>query len=58
VSAGLSNVNFFYDVNTGTYFIYGDKYDDLQEAQNALVSKKGNKSYNGKMVIVDSRVEI
>ena len=51
VSAGLSNVNFFYDVNSGNYFIYSDKYDNLQEAQNALGSK-GKKPYNGKMVII------
>ena len=51
VAAGQSNVNFFYDVNSSKYFIYTDKFDTIQEATEAL-SEKGNKPYNGKMVIV------
>ncbi|WP_348825619.1 PorP/SprF family type IX secretion system membrane protein [Flavobacterium aestuarii] len=51
VAAGQSNVNFFYDVNTSKYFIYTDKFDNIQEATEAL-SDKGNKPYNGRMVIV------
>ena len=51
VAAGQSNVNFFYDVNSSKYFIYTDKFDNIQEATEAL-SAKGNKPYNGKMVIV------
>ncbi|MBF4473632.1 PorP/SprF family type IX secretion system membrane protein [Flavobacterium sp. HJJ] len=51
VAAGQSNVNFFYDVNTSRYFIYTDKFDNIQEATEAL-GEKGNKPYNGKMVIV------
>ena len=51
VAAGQSNVNFFYDVNSSKYFIYTDKFDNIQEATEAL-SAKGSKPYNGKMVIV------
>ena len=51
VSAGQSDINFFYDVNSSNYFIYYDKFDNLQQAQMALGSK-GNKPYNGKMAIV------
>jgi type IX secretion system PorP/SprF family membrane protein len=51
VAAGQSNVNFFYDVNSSKYFIYTDKFDNIQEATEAL-SNKGDKPYNGKMVIV------
>ncbi|HSD06885.1 PorP/SprF family type IX secretion system membrane protein [Flavobacterium sp.] len=51
VAAGQPNVNFFYDVNSSKYFIYTDKFDNIQEATEAL-SAKGSKPYNGKMVIV------
>ncbi|REG98844.1 PorP/SprF family type IX secretion system membrane protein [Flavobacterium aquicola] len=51
VASGQSNVNFFYDINTSKYFIYTDKFDNIQEATEALAAK-GNKPYNGKMVIV------
>jgi type IX secretion system PorP/SprF family membrane protein len=51
VAAGQSNVNFFYDVNSSKYFIYTDKFDNFQEATDAL-SEKGSKPYNGRMVIV------
>ena len=51
VAAGQKNVNFFYDVNSSKYFIYDAKFDNLEEATQALETK-GNKPYNGKMVIV------
>ncbi|MFH6992279.1 PorP/SprF family type IX secretion system membrane protein [Flavobacterium sp. FlaQc-48] len=51
VAAGQSDVNFFYDVNSSKYYIFYDKYDNLQEAMNAL-ELKGNKPYNKKMFIV------
>ena len=51
VAAGQTDVNFFYNVNTSKYYIYYDKYDNLQEATKALESK-GSKAYNGKMTIV------
>jgi len=51
VSVGLSNVNFFFDVNTSKYYIYAEKYDSIGEASNALQAK-GTKPYNAKMSIV------
>ena len=51
VASGQSNINFFYDVNTSKYFIYYQKFDFVDQANNAMKSK-GNKSYNGKMSIV------
>ena len=54
VAAGESNIDFFYDVKSTNYFIYTNRFDNIQEATRVLESK-GNKPYNGKMVIV--RVE-
>ena len=51
VAAGQTNVNFFYDINTSKYFIYYDKFDNIEEAKKALQSK-GSKPYNGKMSMV------
>ena len=54
LSAGEKNINFFYDVKSTNYFIYVDKYDNLEQATQILESR-GSKPYNGKMTIV--RVE-
>ncbi|MBF7092849.1 PorP/SprF family type IX secretion system membrane protein [Flavobacterium sp. ALJ2] len=51
VSAGQSDINFFYNVSSSKYYIYYEKYDNLTDASKALEAK-GNKSYNGKMSIV------
>ncbi|MCB0445704.1 MAG: type IX secretion system membrane protein PorP/SprF, partial [Gelidibacter sp.] len=51
VSAGQSNIDFFYDVNTSKYYIYYEKFDTIEAANDALKSK-GNKPYNSKMSIV------
>ncbi len=51
VSAGLKDINFFYDVNTSKYFIYYEKYDDIAGATRALETK-GTKVYNSKMSMV------
>ncbi len=51
VSAGQSNINFFYDENTSKYFIYYEKFDSVEQATRALQSK-GDKPYNGKMSMV------
>jgi type IX secretion system PorP/SprF family membrane protein len=51
VAAGQSDVNFFYNVSASKYYIYYDKFDNLQEATKALEAK-GSKAYNGKMSIV------
>ena len=51
VSAGQTDVNFLYDVNSSNYYIYYDKFKNFEEAQKAL-SNKGDKPYNGKMAVV------
>ena len=51
VSAGLPSVDFFFDINTGKYYIFTKKYDSLDESSNALESR-GNRPYNGKMFVV------
>jgi type IX secretion system PorP/SprF family membrane protein len=51
VAAGQSNIDFFYDVITSKYFIYYEKFDSIDQANEALKSK-GNKPYNVKMSIV------
>ena len=51
VSTGQTNVNFFYDVNNSKYFIYYERVDSIEEANNAL-KQKGSKPYNGKLSIV------
>jgi type IX secretion system PorP/SprF family membrane protein len=51
VASGQSNVDFFYDVKSGKYFIYYDKFDSIEEAKKALQSK-GDKPFNGKMSMV------
>src|SRR5690554_2322073 len=51
VSTGQNNINFFFDVNTSKYFIYYQKFDNLDEAMNKLQSK-GDKAYNGNMSVV------
>ena len=51
VSAGETNIDFFYDVNTSKYYIYYKKFDDINTANTAIESK-GNKPYNSKMSMV------
>ncbi|MCJ1807699.1 hypothetical protein MRP92_12375, partial [Flavobacterium covae] len=51
IQAGEKNIDFFYDVSTGTYFIYSSHYDEINEADEAM-KNKGEKPYNGKMVII------
>ena len=51
VEAGEKNINFFYDVKSTNYFIYTEKFDNLQQATTTLESR-GSKPYNGKMVII------
>jgi len=52
VSAGQTNINFFYDVNSSKYFIYYEKFDDIESASKALESNKANEPYNAKMSMV------
>lgn len=51
VSSGRTNVDFFYDVNTSKYYIYYEKYESIEEANEAL-KLKGNRPYNTKMSLV------
>ncbi|WP_310555318.1 PorP/SprF family type IX secretion system membrane protein [Flavobacterium sp.] len=51
VAAGQTNIDFFYNVSTSTYYIYYEKFDEIQIATKALESK-GSKPFNGKMTIV------
>ena len=51
VASGRTNIDFFYDVTTSKYYIYYDKFDSI-EAANEGLSLKGNRPYNIKMSIV------
>ncbi len=51
VASGRTDVDFFYDVNTSEYYIYYDKFNSIEEANEALKSK-GDKPYNKKMSLV------
>ena len=51
VAAGERNVDYFYNVSSGKYFIYVDKADYLSDAQRIL-DKKDNKGYNTKRFII------
>ncbi|MDO5969035.1 PorP/SprF family type IX secretion system membrane protein [Flavivirga aquimarina] len=51
ISAGQSNINFFYNESTSQYFIYYEKFDNIGQATNGLQAK-GSKPYNGKMSMV------
>jgi len=50
-ASGRTDVDFFYDVKTSRYFIYYDKFDSINTANEALKSK-GNRPYNTKMSLV------
>ena len=51
VASGRTDVDFFYDVSTSKYYIYYDKFDSIEAANEALKSK-GSRPYNGKLSIV------
>ena len=51
VAAGQKNINFFYDVTTSKYYIYYEKFDDIETAIRAMESK-GNTAYNSNMSMV------
>ena len=51
IASGVSNIDFFYDVNTSQYYIYLKTFNNIQEANNAL-KNKATKSYNSKMTII------
>ncbi|MFK7781351.1 PorP/SprF family type IX secretion system membrane protein [Psychroserpens sp.] len=51
VKSGRSDIDFFFDVNTSKYYIYYNKFDDIDSAKNAIDSKT-NAAYNSKMSMV------
>ncbi|WP_239970593.1 PorP/SprF family type IX secretion system membrane protein [Confluentibacter citreus] len=51
VASGQNDINFFYDVNTSKYFIYYQKFETIEAANNALKTKD-NKPYNSKMSMI------
>ena len=51
IESGQTNIDFFYNVSTSKYYIYYQKFSEIQDATAALEAK-GSKPYNGKMVIV------
>jgi len=51
VASGRTDVDYFYDVKTSKYFIYYDKFDSINAANEALKSK-GNRPYNTKMSLM------
>ncbi len=51
VSMGLTNINFFYDVNTSKYYIYYEKFNSIGKANKAMKSK-GSEPYNSKISMV------
>lgn len=51
VASGEKNINFFYDVNTSKYYVYSQKFETIEEANDALKTK-GSKPFNGKLSIV------
>ncbi|MCL5128341.1 PorP/SprF family type IX secretion system membrane protein [Algibacter sp. L4_22] len=51
VAAGQSNIDFFYDVNSSNYFIYYQKFDDIEMASRVLLNRN-NKPYDSRMSMV------
>jgi len=51
LAAGYSQVDFFYDVNTSKYYIYYNKYESIQAANEAL-QIKGNEPYTENLSII------
>ncbi|MCA0132728.1 PorP/SprF family type IX secretion system membrane protein [Winogradskyella alexanderae] len=51
IASGRQDVDFFYDVSTSKYYIYTDKFDSLEEANEAL-NQKGSRPYNTKMSLM------
>ena len=51
VAAGQANIDFFFDVTTSKYYIYYQKFNDINSARNAM-ELEGSKPYNSKMSMV------
>lgn len=51
VAGGEKNIDFFFDVNTSKYYIYYQKFNNMESARNAM-QLKGSKPYNSNMAVV------
>lgn len=51
VAAGQSNIDFFFDINTSKYYIYYQKHDSI-DAANQSLNSKGTEPYNVNMSMV------
>ena len=51
VASGRNNVDYFYDISSSKYYIYYEKFDGINRANEAMKAK-GNRSYNIKMSLV------
>ena len=51
IQAGQTNIDFFYNVATSSYYIYYQKFEEIGDANTAM-GTKGSKPFNGKMVVV------
>ena len=51
IQAGGNNVDFFYDFNSSKYYIYYDKYDNIQAA-NQSIEANADKPFAAKMSVV------
>ena len=51
VASGRTNIDYFYDLNTSKYYIFYDKFDSINQANEAMKSK-GSRVYNIKMSLV------
>ncbi|MFK7781700.1 PorP/SprF family type IX secretion system membrane protein [Psychroserpens sp.] len=51
IASGRTNVDFFYDIKTSKYYIYYDKFNSIEQANEALKSK-GSRPYNKNMSLV------
>ncbi len=51
VASGRTNIDFFYDVSSSKYYIYYEKFDNI-EAANESMKSKGSRPYNAKLSIV------
>ncbi|NNE31290.1 MAG: hypothetical protein HKN40_02865, partial [Winogradskyella sp.] len=51
VASGRDTIDFFFDVNTNKYYIFYEKFDSIEAANNAL-KRKGSNPYNINMSLV------
>ncbi len=51
VASGIKEIEFFFDVNTSKYYIYTQRYDSLQEA-NQAIDIQLNKVFNSKISVI------